>query len=200
MIDLTLWMGTVAQGTFAERLAAATTCGYSGMSVALTDFTAVAPNRMRQLADDAGIELVALESLVCWLPDRDPPPPGSVDPARLEFMNRLMHFDVERTLDLAATLGCTAVSVIEPYGATVPIALGAEAFADVCDRAADRGLVLQLEAMPFSGIPDLAAARSIVELAGRDNGGLMLDTWHLFRSGGLPQRWKRCHWKTCRSS
>ena len=184
MTELTLWMGTVAQGSFTERLAAAATCGYSGMSVSPTDCSAVPPSRMSQLAGDAGIKLVALDPLVCWLPHWDPPPIGSIDPARLELMNSLMRFDVERALDLAAALGCTAVSVIEPYATPVPLEIGAEAFADACDRAADRGLVLQLEAMPFSGIPDLEAARSIVQLAGRDNGGLMLDTWHLFRSGG----------------
>src|SRR6478609_8560061 len=121
MTDLTLWMGTVGQGSFTERLEAAATCGYTGMSVVPTDCTAIPPNRMRQLADDAGIKLVTLDPLVCWLPHWNPPPIGSADPARLQLMNDLMQFDVERILDLAAGLGCTAVSVIEPYATPVPI-------------------------------------------------------------------------------
>ena len=58
----------------------------------------------------------------------------------------------------------------------------AEAFAALCDRAAARGLLVHLEFLPWTLIPDLDAALEIVELADRPNGGVMFDTWHHFRS------------------
>jgi sugar phosphate isomerase/epimerase len=184
MTSLTLWAGTVAQGSFVERLDAAVYCGYSGMSVPLTDLVDIAPDRFRDRARNAGVALVALESMVNWLPDWSMRPGAAIDPARRAIMADLAGFDVDRTLDLAAALGCAAISVIEPFGEPVPIELGAEAFGDLCDRAAGRGLVMQLEAMPFSGIPDLPTAVAIMDMADRCNAGLMLDAWHLFRSGG----------------
>lgn len=183
MTDLTLWMGTVAQGPFLERVAAAAGCGYAAMSVAPTDCGAVPPELMRRQAVDAGIRLVALDPLASWWPRRPTSAP-LIDPRRQALVNAMVAFTVDRTLDLAATLGCASVSAIEPYGVPADIDEATEAFATLCDQAADRGLVVQLEAMPFSGIPDLATALSIVQRSARDNGGLVLDTWHLFRSGG----------------
>jgi sugar phosphate isomerase/epimerase len=181
--DLTLWMGTVAQGTFTARLGAAAACGYTSMSAAPTDCVTTSPELLRRHAEAAGIRLVALDPLVSWLPGRRRPT-AALDPRRRALLDGVAGFTVDQVLDLAAALGCTSVSAIEPYGVPVAVATAAEALAGVCDRAADRGLVVHLEAMPFSGIPDLATALSIVQLAGRDNAGLVLDTWHLFRSGG----------------
>ena len=47
-------------------------------------------------------------------------------------------------------------------------------------------MLVQLEPLPWTGIPDLATAARIVRLADRPNGGLCLDTWHLLRSGQGP--------------
>jgi sugar phosphate isomerase/epimerase len=66
----------------------------------------------------------------------------------------------------------------------VPVDVAAAAFAELCDRAASHGLLVHLEFLPWSGIPTLQAAWDIVRRADRNNGGLMLDTWHYIRSGG----------------
>lgn len=55
-------------------------------------------------------------------------------------------------------------------------------FAALCDRAADHGLVVALEPLPYTNIGDLAAAAEVVERAGRDNGGVCVDIWHLVRA------------------
>ena len=36
--------------------------------------------------------------------------------------------------------------------------------------------------MPWTGVPDLAAARAIVEAAGEPNGGVLIDALHFDRS------------------
>jgi sugar phosphate isomerase/epimerase len=58
----------------------------------------------------------------------------------------------------------------------------AEAFAGVCDRAAEHGLAVAIEFLPeMTNIPDAATAMQIVKAAGRTNGGICLDCWHHFR-------------------
>ena len=56
-----------------------------------------------------------------------------------------------------------------------------ERFAGLCDRAAEHGLLVALEFLPWSGIPDVATAWRIVDGAGRANGGILVDTWHHLR-------------------
>ncbi len=54
-------------------------------------------------------------------------------------------------------------------------------FAGICDRAGEHGLQVALEFLPWSEIPDAAAAWEIVRGAGRRNGGVLVDSWHHFR-------------------
>lgn len=54
------------------------------------------------------------------------------------------------------------------------------AFKELCQRADD--LIIGLEFMPYSGVPDLASAWRIVDAVGRDNGMLICDTWHWARA------------------
>ena len=69
------------------------------------------------------------------------------------------------------------------FGGTWSLDEAAAAFAGLCDRAAEHGLLVHLEFLPWSKIPDLATAWQIIRGADRPNGGLMLDAWHYFRSG-----------------
>lgn len=101
---------------------------------------------------------------------------------RIRYAQFFGAYSVHDCLGFAQDLGADLISLIEPYGRHVPAELGAEACARVCDQAAGQGLRVQLEFMPFSGILDLRSAWEIVRLAGRSNGGLVLDRWHFYRS------------------
>jgi sugar phosphate isomerase/epimerase len=95
-------------------------------------------------------------------------------------------------VDVAATLGARSITALEVDGRRVgvdrPLDEVAEAFAGLCDRAADAGLLVHLEYFPFSGIPDLATATAVARAAGRENGGVMVDFWHHVRGpdAGTP--------------
>jgi sugar phosphate isomerase/epimerase len=56
-----------------------------------------------------------------------------------------------------------------------------DAFAALCDRAAAYELLVALEFVPGTNIPDAGTATEIVTAAGRTNGGLCVDSWHHFR-------------------
>jgi sugar phosphate isomerase/epimerase len=59
----------------------------------------------------------------------------------------------------------------------------AEAFAQLCDRAAQHGLLAHIEFLPWAQIDNIETALRIVKLADRPNGGVMFDSWHHFRGG-----------------
>ena len=74
------------------------------------------------------------------------------------------------------------VQVIGPYEGSLDDA--AAGFAMVCDRLAQHGMRAALEYFPeMSNIPNVETALELVRLAGRDNGGLCVDSWHHFRTG-----------------
>ena len=80
-------------------------------------------------------------------------------------------------------VGARSLNAVDVFGGTWSLNEAAAAFAGLCDRAAEHGLLVHLEFLPWSRIPDLATAWQVVREAGRPNGGLMIDAWHYFRSG-----------------
>ena len=75
-----------------------------------------------------------------------------------------------------------SLNAVDVFGGSWSLDEAAAAFAGLCDRAAEHGLLVHLEFLPWSRIPDLATAWEVVRAADRPNGGLMLDAWHYFRS------------------
>ena len=115
----------------------------------------------------AGTRPVAdLDPLLRWLPDEAVPPGFAGEP---EFY------------EIAEAVGARSLNVAQGFGARVDLDRAAEALAGVCDRAREHGLLVTLEYLPWSGIPDARAALTIVERSGRANATLMIDTWHTFR-------------------
>ena len=80
-------------------------------------------------------------------------------------------------------MGARSLNVIDVFGGAWSIADAAAAFAGLCDRAAEHGLLVHIEFLPWSRIPNVRAACDVVQLADRPNGGLLVDAWHFFRSG-----------------
>lgn len=62
----------------------------------------------------------------------------------------------------------------------------ADRFAEFCDLADRYGLSASLEFMPWTEVRDVAQAVRIVERAGRANAAVLVDAFHLSRSGGTP--------------
>lgn len=56
-------------------------------------------------------------------------------------------------------------------------------YARLCDLAAPFGLTCDVEFIPWLRTKDLASAGALVRAAGRQNGGLMIDTLHFARAG-----------------
>jgi sugar phosphate isomerase/epimerase len=91
----------------------------------------------------------------------------------------------DRLVDVAAELGVRHVLVA---GGPAERAAVLERFAELCDRAAGAGAgtTVVLEFLPIFAVGTLDAAVSIVREAARPNGGVLVDTLHLARSGAVP--------------
>jgi sugar phosphate isomerase/epimerase len=132
---------------------------------------------LRARIEDHGLCVSELDAITTWLPRHEPP---AVFPRELADSLRLN--TAERLCALAESIGARSITIVEYYGATPSVDTAAEAFAAACDIAARHGVLLQLEFLPWTGIADLATAWDIVRTADHANGGLLVDSWHFFRS------------------
>lgn len=178
--DFTLWAACVRTKSFEERLAAARAGNLNRMTLFPLDvktFTegGLSYADMRHMIADSGVRVITLDPLTRWAPHWRPPE-GTSD-EDLAFVN----FDEDTFFRMADELRVDTINLIETFGNPLSAEEGAENFARICDQARDFGWRVHLEFMPFSSIPDLATAWDIVQMAGRDNGGITLDTWHYYR-------------------
>ena len=63
----------------------------------------------------------------------------------------------------------------------------AERFGTICDRVAPYGTRVGIEFIPGTRIPDAHTAWQVAQLAGRSNGGILVDILHHFRGGGTVE-------------
>jgi sugar phosphate isomerase/epimerase len=169
--DAVLCSGTLGKIPFQEKIDAAAAAGFAGISIYYRE--SGDPRQIRQALADADLFLAELDGPMDWLPEGCAPPAPS--PAEV--------------VDRAAALGARSLTVIEVTGEKPPLDLAVDAFAEICDLARQADVLVHIEPFPWSGISDFGFAAEIVAAADRPNGGILLDTWHLFRGpnhGLLP--------------
>ena len=176
--QLVLCTMTAPDAEFEDRVTAAAAAGYAGIGLrprhrnrALEQGQTDAD--LRAILADNGVALVELEVLTGW---------GSDEAARASARQH-----EEEIYELATALGGRHITVT---GANLPGPLDANAsyFAALCDRAAEHGLLIALEFLPWTDVPDADTARAIVQAAGRANGGIQVDTWHHFRGSASDEQ------------
>lgn len=160
-----------------QRIEAAARAGYAGSGFWLGDLIAwqergFAYAALKQRLADAGQHLVELEFLIDWFAAGERR--ARSDAARAELFRA------------ADALGARHVKVMPPFLPDDPqdADLAVE-FAALCEEAAEHGLMVGLEMLPFSTLPNLDAALAMVAAANAPNGGLLIDIWHVMRSGGV---------------
>jgi sugar phosphate isomerase/epimerase len=114
--------------------------------------------------------------------------PGAPSADTLPHEMRL-HFThaADECFRIAETLGIPLLNITHYLAARVSRAALVDAIGDVTHRAQLRGIATCLEFMPGTGIPDLAAAVEISAAVG-SNVGVLVDTWHLARTGGTVEQ------------
>ncbi|MGH9097905.1 MAG: sugar phosphate isomerase/epimerase family protein [Acidimicrobiales bacterium] len=182
--DLVLCSGTLPRGVpFADRLAAAAAAGFAGVSIWGRDYAAargegLSDPDLRAMLADHGLVVAELDPAWWWLPGA-----SEIHIAPEMDAEDVFRFGEVDLFAIADALGARSVNAVDVFGGGWDVAAAAEAFAGLCRRAAEHDLLVHIEWLPWSRIPDLRTAREIVELADQPNGGLNVDAWHLVRSG-----------------
>ena len=155
---------------FAAIVEAAAGAGFREVSVWPIHGPELTPAEKASIVAAAGLRAPVVEAATRWT--RGP--------------SRGLAADSTALFDLAAAVGATTVAActLEPALASWDAAVSG--FAALCDGAAEGGVQVCLEFLPWTGVADLATAWRLVSDAERANGGILLDTWHWLRQPGGP--------------
>ncbi|MDQ0381258.1 sugar phosphate isomerase/epimerase family protein [Amycolatopsis thermophila] len=149
------------------RVAAAAAAGFTGIGLRVGDYlgAGLSDADIRDLLDHHGVRVFELEHTWDWA--------AGVDPAE------------EAMFRLAAEIGVRHLNV--PMFSEHPLSELVEPFAALCDRAAEHGVLVGFEFLPYSHVRTLPEVWEVVAAADRRNGGVTFDLWHWLRSGGRPE-------------
>ena len=165
------------RNSFIERCEAAAAAGFRGIGLHADDLprtiaAGMDVAEMRAVLRINGLEVVEIEFLGGWaLGDSGSLATtlGGVEAVAEAFGGRHVsagEFRGDATLDSESALAAAAAS------------LRANA-----DRLAKRGLLVAVEAFPWSALTTIGIAAEIIRRAGAPNAGLMIDVWHFYNGG-----------------
>lgn len=179
--DLVLCSGTLFGHPLRSKIRAAAEAGYQGITIWPDDVTqarseGLSDADIRALLADHGQVVVDMDPLLDWTPEAKPKPGEAAVAVTPEA----------EFYAIAEAFGARSINVVQGFGQRLDLDRAAEDLAGVCDRARDHGLIVTLEFLPWSGIPNAAVALDLVRRTGRANATVLVDTWHWFRGGADP--------------
>jgi sugar phosphate isomerase/epimerase len=164
---LLLSAGTLLNARFKDRVAAAKAAGFDAISLFPQQY--LAARRKEKLSINDMQEILAEHAIAM----------DEVDPL-MDWFDNSANQSEQLIYEIAQALGARSINVAPAFVPDISREIVAEKFANVCQRAAAYKLRVDLEFLPWSALPDLAAAMAIVDASEQDNAGVMLDFWHFF--------------------
>src|SRR5512139_707798 len=136
---------------------------------------------VKRLLEDNGLTYLELEFIWGFFEDEDSEGRRESDQLR------------DLLLEGAGALGAHHVKVGNIPGVPCELDKVTERYGELCAHAAKlTDAVIAYEFMPFDvNVDNLDAALKVVEGAGAENGGLVIDTWHMAKVGIAPDDLKR---------
>ncbi|MFN2328356.1 MAG: sugar phosphate isomerase/epimerase family protein [Chromatocurvus sp.] len=180
LIETCLWPACVKTHEFAGQINAAVAGGFDALAIGGLTWRTLQSQQLtaadvRALANSHGIVLGHYDGFTDWAPAR-------FDETIPDAAKAVFDFDTYEVLDVCAALGLHSVGATGAYApGRFSLNQLADGFGAFCERAAAYGLWVDLEFIPFWGIPDLASAWDIVSASGAKNAGILFDTWHFCR-------------------
>ena len=184
--DLILCSGTLPRRvTFSDRLDAAASAGFAGISMWGRDYASAraeghSDTEISSMLDDRGLAFAELDPAWWWLPGALES--GTAIPARFDDQ-QVFAFGEQEMFRIAEVVGARSLNAVDVFGGDWGLDDAAESFAALCDHADEHALLVHLEFLPWSRVPDVTAAWEITKRAGRGNGGIAVDAWHFARGG-----------------
>jgi sugar phosphate isomerase/epimerase len=179
--DACLCWGTVESVDLLTLADAAAAAGFPSISVtpamALAALDDSSPAALARQVAERGVRVALVDPLMRGLPGC--PSPDDVAP---RFRSTFVAGE-DDCYRVAEVFGARTLNVAHYMGAPTPVTALVDTIGAIGGRAAGHGIGILVEFMPEGSIPDLATAVAIVEAVAAPNVGVMLDTWHLFRTG-----------------
>src|SRR5207245_10801490 len=124
---------------------------------------------MKRILDDNGMKHVELEFLKDWFLEGE--------------RKKQSDIEKEKLFAAAEALNAKHVKVGDFFREKCEMARLIEAFAALCADAAEHGITIGFELMPFAMIDTLVHALTMLEVAGVTNGRIIVEAWHVVKMG-----------------
>jgi sugar phosphate isomerase/epimerase len=170
---------------FADRCVEAQRVGFRGLGLWHADIEHILETRsledVRRLLDDHGLRCYELEFLWDWFLDEDDPDRRAADETR------------KMLFEAAAALDAHHIKAGNIPGRPCPLDRLTERYAELCaDAAQHTRAKIAYEFMPFDvNVKSIDSVLTVVKGAGADNGGIVIDTWHMSKLGITPDDLRR---------
>ena len=157
MVALGLCWGTVPRAPLSALIDAAADEGFASISVSPEQYGAARRSaaELRSRLADCGIEVEAVDPALTWLPGLDARPGTG-----------LLSYEVSELIDGAVALGARWINAAAALPGSWSEAEITECFAKLCAQAADAGVGVLLEFVPWSTVGDLPSAARVVRECG----------------------------------
>ena len=110
----------------------------------------------------------------------------TVDPL-LDWFGDCASRSEQLAYEIADALGASAINAAPAFAPNISQQELTDAYARLCRRAAQHGLRVDLEFLPWTLIPNYQVALDIIVDSHENNAGLTFDCLHFYRSGGTPE-------------
>ena len=154
---------------FEERVQAAKAAGFEGIGLRAETYVdalneGLTDEEIKKILEKYEMKVTEVEYIVQWAEE---------DRSYEQKYKEQICFHMCRLFDVAH-INC---GLMEKYS----VEHTARKLKELCQRAGQ--LIIGVEPMPYSGIPDVKRAWEIVKASGCDNAKLILDSWHWLRAG-----------------
>jgi len=182
-LEIGLCWGSLQRASLLELIEAAGRHGFPTLSVRPDAVTkalreGLSAGALRKHLADAGVRVTVIDAISGALPGQ---PPYSFDDPGLSLS---AGSNEEDCYSVADAVGAPTVNLTHYRGGPVSGAEIVDAVGAVCRRARARGFQIVLEFIPDTGLPNIVEAFEVVQAVGEPNCAVLLDPWHLDRSGG----------------
>lgn len=172
--SVTLCCGTLIDADFRTLVEAASAAGCEGISLWRDHYqrgrdAGLSPADMRHLLEEHRLEIVEMDALLMNWGDAEGP--DFVDSGHADAL-----------FEMADQLGGRCLNVVS-LGDAVDLDLAVRSLRQIHRRLQSSGLALALEFLPWCRPGSIGEAIAILDAAGCENSGLMLDSWHFYKSG-----------------
>jgi len=158
---------------FQERVEKAARAGFCGLGIWHADLDHILKQltlqEIKQILSDHGMKYLEVEFLVDWFMEGE-----------LKAQSDLRR---KKLMAAAEALGATQIKVGDFYQRTCSMTQITDAFGELCREAQEHGTRIAFEPMAVSMINTLEDCRNMIEGSGANNGGIILDLWHVVNLG-----------------